>query len=743
MSNTPNVLEMEATLRKDPVKWARWKLKDQKGNPWQARWYQMDLINDVVNGKTNRLAVRMGRRVGKCLVGETLIVDPSTGERKRIVDLYEKQYANVVTMGEDFKLKTTDEVYVVNNGVKEIFEVILKSGKKVKATGNHPLYRVDGWVEVDDLKPGDKIATPRSLSYFGNESMDPNEVKLLAYMVGDGNTTSANLRFSSACSVVMEEFREVVNSFGDAKVKQYDYSNYCDYHIHNSDDSPKTRYKNKVRLLVEEHGLFGKSALQKEVPNAIFKAPKEQVAMFLSRLYATDGWASSTIKPKKHLEVGYASSSEELARGVQHLLLRFGIHSTLSTKWVKYKEGRNKSYTVAIHSVNDVIRFQDEIGIYSKEVALNKVVEVAKTMTPKDDAIPVEIMDEVERLRQEKRLAPKEMLHPNASMNDRYRRQYAPQRKKLEYWGKVLGSERLEQLGTSDIYWEEIVSIQSVGFEETYDLSVPETKNFVADDIIVHNTETMCIYMLWHAFHKKNQRLLVAAPYENQIRLIFKRLKELIATCPELAESLVKDTSNPYELAFSNGTAIIGFTVGATSGAGASVRGQRADFLFIDEIDYISRDGIDATIAISYENPKEIGIWASSTPTGKRDFFYKICTNRTTGYTSYHYPSMVNPNFDASMEAEFRSTMTEQGYVHEVMAEFGEETMGVFGKRFVEAARDEFLYSYYSLNEYQRNIALEDGYDLDKVVFMAEYTQKNLPPRAKRILGVDWDKRVS
>lgn len=257
----------------------------------------------------------------------------------------------------------------------------------------------------------------------------------------------------------------------------------------------------------------------------------------------------------------------------------------------------------------------------------------------------------------------------------------------------------------------------------------------------VGKTETMCIYMLWHAFHKKNQRLLVAAPYENQIRLIFKRLKELIATADELSQSLVKDTSNPYELAFSNGTAIIGFTVGATSGAGASVRGQRADFLFIDEIDYISRDGIDATIAISYENPREIGIWASSTPTGKRDFFYKICTNRTTGYKSYHYPSMVNPNFDANMEQEFRSTMTEQGYVHEVMAEFGEETMGVFGKKFVEAARDEFLYSYYPLNEYQRNIAIEDGYDLDKVVFMAEYTQKNLPPRAKRILGVDWDKK--
>ncbi|MBA4293908.1 hypothetical protein C0431_13175 [bacterium] len=256
----------------------------------------------------------------------------------------------------------------------------------------------------------------------------------------------------------------------------------------------------------------------------------------------------------------------------------------------------------------------------------------------------------------------------------------------------------------------------------------------------VGKTETMCVYMLWHAFHKKNQRLLVATPYENQVRLIFKRLKELISTSKELSDSLIKDTSNPYELGFSNGTAIIGFTVGATSGAGASVRGQRADFLFIDEIDYISQDGIDATIAISHEDPRNIGIWASSTPTGKRSFFYKICTNRSTGYTAYHYPSMVNPNFDIAMETEFRSTMTEQGYVHEVLAEFGEETMGVFGKRFVEAARDEFLYSYYSLNEYQIGLAKEDGYDIDKIVFMAEYTQKNLPPSAKRILGVDWDK---
>jgi len=55
---------MEAEIRADPVKWAYWKLKDSKGNPWKARWYQKKMIQDIMNG-TRRIAARMGRRVGK------------------------------------------------------------------------------------------------------------------------------------------------------------------------------------------------------------------------------------------------------------------------------------------------------------------------------------------------------------------------------------------------------------------------------------------------------------------------------------------------------------------------------------------------------------------------------------------------------------------------------------------------------------------------------------------------------
>lgn len=43
-------------------------------------------------------------------------------------------------------------------------------------------------------------------------------------------------------------------------------------------------------------------------------------------------------------------------------------------------------------------------------------------------------------------------------------------------------------LATSDIYWDEILSIVPAGSERVYDLSVAQHANFVANDLIVHNS---------------------------------------------------------------------------------------------------------------------------------------------------------------------------------------------------------------------------------------------------------------
>jgi len=46
----------------------------------------------------------------------------------------------------------------------------------------------------------------------------------------------------------------------------------------------------------------------------------------------------------------------------------------------------------------------------------------------------------------------------------------------------------LHDLATSDVFWDKIVSIKKLGIEDVYDATVPGAHNFVANDIIVHNS---------------------------------------------------------------------------------------------------------------------------------------------------------------------------------------------------------------------------------------------------------------
>jgi replicative DNA helicase len=53
---------------------------------------------------------------------------------------------------------------------------------------------------------------------------------------------------------------------------------------------------------------------------------------------------------------------------------------------------------------------------------------------------------------------------------------------------EIVGSEQLRALATSDVYWDEVVSIEPDGDEDVFDLTVEGLHNFVAADTIVHNS---------------------------------------------------------------------------------------------------------------------------------------------------------------------------------------------------------------------------------------------------------------
>jgi replicative DNA helicase len=61
-------------------------------------------------------------------------------------------------------------------------------------------------------------------------------------------------------------------------------------------------------------------------------------------------------------------------------------------------------------------------------------------------------------------------------------------RPRLEKIAEIVGSPELTKLATSDVYWDEVVAITPVGPIPTFDATVDDTHNFVADGIIAHNS---------------------------------------------------------------------------------------------------------------------------------------------------------------------------------------------------------------------------------------------------------------
>ena len=68
-------------------------------------------------------------------------------------------------------------------------------------------------------------------------------------------------------------------------------------------------------------------------------------------------------------------------------------------------------------------------------------------------------------------------------------KRWHPMREIISAYAELLDSEKLRNWASSDILWDKVVSVKCVGLRHTFDLSVNGHHNFIAADIIVHNSE--------------------------------------------------------------------------------------------------------------------------------------------------------------------------------------------------------------------------------------------------------------
>jgi replicative DNA helicase len=237
-----------------------------------------------------------------------------------------------------------------------------------------------------------------------------------------------------------------------------------------------------------------------------------------------------------------------------------------------------------------------------------------------------------------------------------------------------------------------------------------------------HNSYVLSMYILWYSFVHEKARTLVLAPAKTQVGLIYDQILELSELSPIVSGAITKKPRSPqYEIYLSNGSIVRLFTTGFRSGQKAdNARGQEADMIVLDEMDYMGADDLVALMAMLQKtnpdkafNKKLIG---ASTPTGQRGTYWRWNTDPDEGYSSFWFPSYVNPLWDKEEESKARRRYrNEQHYRHEIEADWGEDAEGVYPRKYVDMAfRAKKLSQYDVFKPDHENCIYSLGVDWDK-----------------------------
>jgi intein/homing endonuclease len=421
---------------------------------------------------------------------------------------------------------------VYYGGVQKTRVVTTKSRYCVESTPEHrfKVMSPDGnieWKYVRDIVPGDFIGINRETKLWPEHEFDCSDLvpaheergrfgcriprfvderlgEFLGILVGDGTWKSGKtkklVQVTGGCEqfmpFVQQHFFDYFNKFGSAH-KPPHLNNTCEI-------SPWKVTKNSIpfRKFLDCLGYrLDVTKSTKSVPWVIFRSPKLVVAAFLRGLFETDGGLEQNGRT-----ISFATSSEQLAKEVQLLLLNFSITSSIYVKTNKRYPDRYYYYLRVIGYESRRV-FERDIGFITerKNKLLSHGASFGRNAT---DTIPHQHA-RIRRILESVPIGSTQIKGDNArtrltrlcsSSADPQRRSaisYDSARRFVDL-GRRVGADQqsLDELYAIlrvNYFWDPVVSIHE-SEAEVADLYIPDGNEYVAQGMTSHNSSAEQVY---------------------------------------------------------------------------------------------------------------------------------------------------------------------------------------------------------------------------------------------------------
>ncbi|HET8605919.1 MAG TPA: DNA gyrase subunit A [Gaiellaceae bacterium] len=355
-----------------------------------------------------------------------------------------------------------------------------REGFELTGTHNHPLLcLVDMagvpllmWKLLDEIEPGDHVLVARmpriDLESPGEQRL---EALLLGAFVSEGWASGPSAGFAN-CD---EEYFDVVLAAFDAVIGGP--------RAIRRETLPSGRVLHRLEIARSKRlldsalaELVGSRSAEKAVPESVWRGSGAFKHVFLQSLFTGDG--SSSLLPRRSIQISYSTRSEQLARDVQLLLLQFGVVGRLA----RHATGEWK---VVISNRRDARLFAERVGFLgSKQAKLERALATLPTESRSlsRDTVPYV----AEYIRSE---CDDDWLHRhNVDRIERWERGGTAilERVRSDEVRRVV-----EPLVSGDYYYATVASVEDAGVQPVYSLRIDSADHaFLTNGFVSHNTES-------------------------------------------------------------------------------------------------------------------------------------------------------------------------------------------------------------------------------------------------------------